>query len=273
MNPRTCLLGLLLAAGLMLPAWSQPPEKPARPAAGSADALARRIDLPGFDDPKTTLAEALDLLSRVADVRIDVAVRAGGENDPQDDPAKIELGGELPLRRGIPLARALDRILARASQVKDRPLTYLVRPDGLEVVTVETAVKEVWDNEPGPYLPLVHRRFRRQPLDEALAQLAADTGINVIVDGRAAERARTPVSARFLNTPVDTAVRILADMADLKPVLRDNLLYVTTPDNAARIEAREPQPLPGTGGDEPKRRAGKGRGPFLQAGPAAALGQ
>ncbi len=37
--------------------------------------------------------------------------------------------------------------------------------------------------------------------------------------------------------PLDTAVRILADMADLQPVIMDNVIYVTTRENAVRLEA------------------------------------
>jgi hypothetical protein len=38
------------------------------------------------------------------------------------------------------------------------------------------------------------------------------------------------------NVPLDTAVQLLADMAELKVVHRDNVLYVTTPEHAAKLE-------------------------------------
>jgi len=67
-----------------------------------------------------------------------------------------------------------------------------------------------------------------------------------VVDGRAAEQAKTPVSATFLNVPLETGLRVLADMADLKPVQVDNVFYVTTRDNAARFKAdvEESKPRP-----------------------------
>ena len=40
----------------------------------------------------------------------------------------------------------------------------------------------------------------------------------------------------MLNVPVDTAVRVLADMADLQPAFLDNVIYVTTRENAKRLE-------------------------------------
>jgi hypothetical protein len=77
-------------------------------------------------------------------------------------------------------------------------------------------------------------------LAEALQQLATTTGYSIVVDGRAADKGKTPVSATLTNVPVDTAVRVLADMADLKPVQVDNVFYVTTPENAARFQAGLP---------------------------------
>jgi hypothetical protein len=65
-----------------------------------------------------------------------------------------------------------------------------------------------------------------------------------------AERARLPVTASLLNVPLDTAVMILTDMAQLQPVLIDTVLYVTTPENAARIRDLDRQrgkPLVGNG--------------------------
>jgi hypothetical protein len=57
----------------------------------------------------------------------------------------------------------------------------------------------------------------------------------VVVDVRTADKAKTPVTASFLNLPLDTAVRTLADMAELKSVLNDNVLYVTTEARAVKL--------------------------------------
>ena len=39
-----------------------------------------------------------------------------------------------------------------------------------------------------------------------------------------------------MNTPLDTAVRLLAEMADLRVLHRDNVLFVTTPARATELE-------------------------------------
>lgn len=84
-----------------------------------------------------------------------------------------------------------------------------------------------------------------KPLTEVLRELAEVTGANIIVDARAKEKARAPVSANLQDAPLMTAVRVLADMAELKAVALDNILYVTTRDNAERLlkehEAAEKQ--------------------------------
>jgi hypothetical protein len=56
-----------------------------------------------------------------------------------------------------------------------------------------------------------------------------------VIDARAREKATTRVTATLNNVPVDTAVLILADMADLRMIVLDNVLYVTTKENAEQL--------------------------------------
>jgi hypothetical protein len=53
------------------------------------------------------------------------------------------------------------------------------------------------------------------------------------------------ITAQFNNVPIDRAILVLADAAGLKPVVLGNLIYVTSKENADRLEAeqkgREPQ--------------------------------
>ncbi len=43
----------------------------------------------------------------------------------------------------------------------------------------------------------------------------------------------------FDNLPLDSAVSMLADMADLRTILQDNAVYVTTPKNAQRLKSEQ----------------------------------
>jgi len=76
-----------------------------------------------------------------------------------------------------------------------------------------------------------------KPLAELLRELADDTGANIVLDARANEKGKVPISITLQDAPLDTAVRMLADMADLKSVALDNILYVTTSENAERIRS------------------------------------
>src|SRR5262249_15192412 len=114
--------------------------------------------------------------------------------------------------------------------------TYLVRRDAIEITTTAAARAEVWgEGYDGPFLPLVNARIQKVPLDEALAQLSDQAQFNILIDKRVGDKASTAVGGRFRTLPLDTAVALLAEMAELKVVHRDNALFVTTPDAAARL--------------------------------------
>jgi type II secretory pathway component HofQ len=89
-------------------------------------------------------------------------------------------------------------------------------------------------------LPLVAQQFRKVPLEKALDDLADLSGFNIVLDARAEEKGSTKVTARLTNVPIDTAVRVLADMAGLAVVRLDNVFYVTTPENAKKVAAEKP---------------------------------
>jgi hypothetical protein len=74
-------------------------------------------------------------------------------------------------------------------------------------------------------------------LAAALKQLAKETATNLLVDARAQKEAQTAVSLQLEDVPLETAVRLMADMAGLKPVRVGNVLYVTTKANAAELKA------------------------------------
>ena len=76
-------------------------------------------------------------------------------------------------------------------------------------------------------------------------KLVADaTGFTIILDkNRAGEHAKSPVTAQFRGVSLKEAVRVLADLAELKSVVLGNVMYVTTPDHADKLAAEEKQRL------------------------------
>jgi hypothetical protein len=78
-----------------------------------------------------------------------------------------------------------------------------------------------------------------QPLIDVLRELADDTGANIVLDDRAKEKGQTPVTVSLQNVRLFTALRVIADMADLQPTTIGNVYYVTTKENADRLHRQE----------------------------------
>jgi len=183
-------------------------------------------DTEGFQNP-ITLKEFMALLQEKlaaynATVPFVIDVRAFREETP-DAPPIEESQVKLPSLRKLPLATILKLALDQLPV----PTAYLVRAGRIDVVPQEAASK----------IYLLNQRFfadfKNRPLDEALAELTDLTGVSVVLDSRAKEKAKTSVTARFRNDVcLQDAVRILAEMAELKLVHLPTGLFVTTPQHA-----------------------------------------
>jgi hypothetical protein len=124
------------------------------------------------------------------------------------------------------------------SKIPTNNATYLIRPGVVEITTIEAARPE------GLLLKKVAASFDTRPLEDALRELSDLTGASIVLDGRAAEKAKTPVTATFLHDiTLAGALRTLTDMADLGVVLLEDAIYVTTPENAARLHKEKKRPL------------------------------
>jgi RNA polymerase sigma factor (sigma-70 family) len=201
-----------------------------------ATSLREKLDLPidlerGLD-ANTPLRDALEFLSDRYDLTIIVDTLAFKDDDQVEDIDVVPM--RLPRMRGVPLSTVLAMLMEQINGA------FLVRRDYVEVTTRKRGWPEEWTAESRHLVPRVSVRFENRTLDQALQELAHRSGINVLVDGRVAEGARqTPVTAALNNTLVDTAVRLLADMGDLKSVAIDNVLYVTTIANADALQTEQ----------------------------------
>ncbi len=87
----------------------------------------------------------------------------------------------------------------------------------------------------------------------ALKQLARETATNLLMDSRVLKESQASVTLQLDDVPLETAVRLMAEMAGLKPVRVGNVLLVTSKANAADMR-NDPDlvapPQPGNpGGD------------------------
>lgn len=243
-----------IVVGLAVLSWAAPP---AKQPPSLAQKMNQRVNFAGIDDARTDLNDALDKLSKLYGLSFDINQKAFELEDLKEvGRTPIAEPGPIPEMKNVRLSRLLRLILRRIPAPSGA--TYIVRDDHIEITTNTVQVAEIWGSYRGPYLPLVNATFDKLSLEDAARELADQAEFTVLVDSRAAEKAKTPVSARLLNTPLDTAMRLLSDMADLRTVHLDNVLYVTTREKADALEERlkqekgpeadqAPEPLLGTG--------------------------
>jgi RNA polymerase sigma factor (sigma-70 family) len=228
----------------------------------SADELMRLLNAPydfyGTDGPdlRLSLAEVMDHIT----IGMKLPIMIDGDALKSDGVergmmAEVAKEGLPSMSRSTPTA-VLKMVLARVPAKSGA--IFLLRNDRIEVTTWRAFLRELGPASPKGKeddtqrpLPLVRLSFRDSPLEKALNDIADASGYNVVLDGRLKEKGKTPVTARLLNVPADTAARVLADMAGLSVVRLDNVLYVTSPENAAKLAAEKPLSRPGERGVGP----------------------
>ena len=139
--------------------------------------------------------------------------------------------------------------------LKDAPLRTALReildPFGLTYVIIDDTIILTTDD-----MAMMRQMRQRVTVDmdkvdlgAALQQVARGTGVNVILDTRVEKDADAKVTLHLEDVPLETAVRLLSEMANLKPVRVGNVLFVTSKDNANEMrqdpDLSQPlQPLP-----------------------------
>jgi type II secretory pathway component GspD/PulD (secretin) len=264
---RVTLRRLLAVAVLAAVPLAARAEAPTPPTPGKADTLAaarKALDEAGdMNYQGRSLADVIDDLK--AKTKVPVVIDAMVYNfglDPSQPTVNVNL-------KGVKLRDGLTAVLSPYN------LKFGLTRDGLFISTEEGVIT---------------RQLRqRVSLDcdgtefaAAARQLAADTGANVVVDPRLGDRAKAAVTLKLDDVPLETAVRLLAEVADLRAVRMSNVLFVTTPEKAKglREDADGPtQPAPANpffpgGGINPLPAPGViggfGGVQILPAGPAAA---
>jgi hypothetical protein len=190
--------------------------------------LKQPITLDKGIDANTPLKDALEHFSNQFEITIVIDTAAFKEENAEVDVEATQV--KLPKMTGVALGTALRLLLAQSPT----PGTYVIHPSFLEVTTMKAALTDRLVQQQ------VMAKFDKVPLEEALEALADSTGASVIVDGRVGDKAKTPVTATFKNNlSLEAAVGLLANMADLKSVVIESGLYVTTKENAAALQAEQ----------------------------------
>jgi hypothetical protein len=237
------VLAFLAISGATALAWRAPaPGGVQQPKPDATDRLRETIDFEGFVDPKLTLEGALEYLTDRYEINFDVD-ECAFMDDKEDKENKQSILDEPIATRPIPkmfkvtLEHVLKKILSRLPTPSGA--TYLFRGNTIEITTRKAAAKEVLGSAELPLPPLVTKKIEKRVLSDALDDVSKLTGVSVVLDVSEAETAKKPVSAKFMNVPIDTAVKLLADMADLGTIRLDNALYVTTRDKAKALRKEQ----------------------------------
>jgi hypothetical protein len=148
------------------------------------------------------------------------AVAGMAGNDPEM-PISVKL-------QEVKLRSALRTILAQYN------LSYVVIDETVLVTTEEVA-----------FVKQLRQRVRvacdETPLNTAIKQMVVETGANIVLDPRLPKEVKeTALSLQLDEVPLDTAVRFMAEMAELKTVRVSNVLFVTTPEKAEKMKG-EPE--------------------------------
>jgi type II secretory pathway component GspD/PulD (secretin) len=110
-------------------------------------------------------------------------------------------------------------------------LTFAIVGDSLLITTEEVAV----------YRQLKQRitvDYDSVPLQKAVKELAGKYGVNVVIDPRAvkSKAADNPVTLQVDDVPFEAAVRLMCEMADLKPARMGNVIFITTEARADKLK-------------------------------------
>ena len=265
MIPRGGVVALLLlvAVGWMhLEAQPKPPAPPATPV--NDEGVRAILNKPAPKLPKqSTFREFLELLNDHAGLaaRIDMAsykrfgmpggaaaVAADAENLTDDVMQLYDQPVRFPIGHGYTVGEALREAI---SQLPGRS-TYRIRGSQVLIVPAFTPPNVPGNrfNQSGDFGPIfisqnqlmewlsgeaVSFRVKDAPLSEALKELQAQTGANIVLDPRCKDAAKGLVSGSFDDVRLLTVLETLADMVELKPVAKGNVFYITSADNAMTL--------------------------------------
>lgn len=197
--------------------------------------LARPINLEKGIDPNTPLKDALEFLADRHDLNIIIdgtAFQSIGVQKAEEQPVS------LPRMRNVPISTVLRMLVG---QVRGDMYvgTYQIRDGYVEVTTTyhEFFAAQTFLDNGRPHLPAVTLEARGQGIDEALRELSETTAINIVLDAKVRDRAKKTQACALHEVPLDTAVQLLADQADLGLAIIDNVLYVTDRDNANQMQS------------------------------------
>jgi RNA polymerase sigma factor (sigma-70 family) len=198
------------------------------------DSLNKRLEMKTFQEGGVmSLKESLGLLVDRAKfvygedlpILVDVeAFKAEAPRSPDFYDTKLLFP---PFPDAMTIGDALRFILSR---VESKNATFIVLPNLIWITTYEKASPRQKLSEK------VWGVFDKRPLESVLRELSEATGTSIVIDNRASDKAKIEVSATFANgIDLAGALRALSEMADLKVLVLDGTVFVTTQPHAEAL--------------------------------------
>jgi type II secretory pathway component HofQ len=256
---------LLMALVFAVPTFADPETKSVAidDSAKIAEKLLERISLE--DQLKgVPLRDALRYLEDKTGLTILVDKRA--LRDKGDDLAQTidDAAISLPAMRNVRIETILRKL------VDHLDLDYVITPDHVSITTANMKdlttgqARRLPDLHPAPGFedepnverniqvratPYVTVLFKDTAAADALREIAARAGRNVVISQGAAEKAKTAVSVNLSNVAFETAAASLAEAAGLRAFRTGNVVVIVTTDRAKQIEDTAAKSVPnGLGG-------------------------
>jgi hypothetical protein len=209
-------LACIAASGLGAPAASDTDAKKAETAAEKIKkALDQTVDLE-VDQPLHLAVAQLREQTKL-NLVLDRQTLLNMGMDPEQTPVSVKL-------QNVKLRSGLRTLFGQFN------LTYAIVGDTLLITSEDMAMLRQLRQR-------VNLDLDRVQFGTALKQLARDTGTNLLLDSRVHKESQAPVSLQLEDVPLETAVRLMAEMAGLKPVRMGNVLFVTSKASAAELRA------------------------------------
>jgi hypothetical protein len=221
------LLGILWLSFLQPALADSPKEHETRTLLRLLDEM---VDLKDFQNQEgLSFKGALDLLSeKVAARGKELRIQVNNGAFKKGTTARSIVDSELPIRfPTTPRRMSFDAVLRLVLDQEDLDATFLIRNGMVEILPASQAT-------PAFLLQTkVAAEFNRRALEEALQDLSYLAGVTVVLDARAGELAKTPISAIFRNdVTLKAALCMVTEMAQLKMVVMPGGIFVTTPTHA-----------------------------------------
>jgi hypothetical protein len=143
------------------------------------------------------------------------------------------INGEVPMTQVEVKAKNEKASSVLRRLLSGHRLSYVVLEDSLLVTTEEMAVVRQMRQR-------VSVDVDEVPLKKAARDLAKSHGINLVFDPLVKQTVDTQVTLQLDNTGIETALRLLAELANLKAVRMGNVMFITSEAKAKKIREEEP---------------------------------